>query len=461
MLTSRLDELAGILDAELCGPGDRTVAGGCTDSRRVGAGEVYFALPGERFDGHAFVTAAFEAGAGAAVVARERRAEIGAAGPLLWVDDPLKALAAWAAAHRRQSAVRVIGVTGSLGKTTTKDLLAAVLSRRYRVLANVASFNAEIGLPLTLLRLTAEHEVAVLEMAMRGAGQIRALAEIAAPEIGLITNIGVSHMELLGSQAAIAAAKAELIEALPPEGTAILPADDPFLPFLRERAPEAVTFGLSATADARVEPLPPGDGGARLRLHAPRWLAEPLEIELPLPGRHNALNAAAAALGGLLLGLSAEEIAAGLASAAVSPMRMQIHRRADGVVILDDAYNASSPAAMRAALETLAEERRGRRAIAVLGDMLELGELSPAAHREVGEVVAALPPDLLVTVGPRAAEIGAVAREAGLEAVIVCETVEAGLRALESRIQAGDLILVKGSRGMAMERLVQGLLACS
>ena len=463
MLDYRLKELTQILRAEVRGSyADLRITGVSTDSRGARAGELFFAVKGETFDGHDFVSAALEAGAVAAVVDRRRLNELSGTGPLLGVDDPQAALGAWGAHHRSRFSLRVIGVTGSLGKTTTKDLIAAVLSQRYETLANEASLNAEIGLPLTLLRLGSQHEAAVLEMAMRGKGQIRELAEMAQPELGVITNIGMSHMELLGSQQAIVEAKAELLEALPPEGVAFLPADDDFLPLLRERAPSAITFGFNSDADVRGELLPPAEGrlGARFRLHAKRWLDEPLEARIPLLGRHNVLNALAAAAVGLYMDVPSEALLAGLAAAATSAMRMEVHERADGSVILNDAYNASSPVAMQAALDVMVEQRGRRRAVAVLGDMLELGPASEEAHQQVGRATAAAAPDLLVTVGSRAAGIAQAARESGLsgDRIIACEDNNAALAELRRRLRPGDLLLVKGSRGMAMENLVRGLL---
>jgi UDP-N-acetylmuramoyl-tripeptide--D-alanyl-D-alanine ligase len=485
------DEIAHWVGGERLGR-ETVVTGASIHSQVTRPGDLFFALRGERSDGHLRVGEAFAAGAVAAVVNPDRLPPADRyRGTLIAVPDPLLALGQVGAAHRRRFQLRVVGVTGSLGKTTAKDLIAAVLAQRYRTLKSQGNMNTEIGVPLTLVQLAAEHEAAVVELAMRGRGQIRELARMAEPEIGVVTNIGLSHLELLGSQDAIAEAKAELLEELPPTGTAILNADDPYTEYLATRALRAVRYGFAPEADVRCEGLaraprvrgaadgagmsggipvdpPPGGGatapraecGAAFRWSAPAFGVEGAAAAIPVPGRHNVMNALAAIAVGLWLELTPEEIAEGLAGAEISAMRMELLRGPRGSLVLNDAYNASSPAAMLAALDVLATQAEGRRPVAVLGNMLELGPASSAAHREVGEAVARPGgPELLITVGSLAREIAVVAREHGMfaEQVIVCPDNHTALQALHARLEPEDVVLIKGSRGMAMEAIVWGL----
>jgi UDP-N-acetylmuramoyl-tripeptide--D-alanyl-D-alanine ligase len=431
----------------------------CTDTRQLVPGCLFVALKGERFDGHRFVARALAEGAAAAIIAQAQaeavRAEVAGAGTLLVVDDPLRALGDLAGWYRSRFAIPVVGVTGSVGKTSTKEMLAAILGRRAPVVCTQANHNNEIGLPLTLFALESQHTAAVVELAMRGRGQIAYLANIARPRVGVITNIGTSHLELLGSQEAIARAKGELLEALPPDGAAVLPAADPFLPLLRSLSSAPVTtFGFAgegspdvAVADLMVEPTE-----SRFTLQA---LGVSVSVRLPLPGRHNALNAAAAAAGALRAGATLADVAAGLEAARLPEMRMQVTRTASGITVLNDAYNAS-PASMAAALEHLAH-LPGARRLAVLGDMLELGDGSRAGHREVGRHAAGL--DLLIAVGERARDLADGAREAGMaaERVLTCDDAAAALALLRQVVQPGDAVLVKASRGMRLEIVSEGL----
>lgn len=438
----------------------------CTDSRRLLAGCVFVALKGERFDGHRFVAEALAKGAIAAIVEEGYVADIWgeltreAAVPpggfcLVVVPDTLKALGDLARWYRARFDVPIIGVTGSVGKTTTKEMVAAILAQRGPTLATPSNQNNEIGVPMALLGLERRHWAAVVEMAMRGAGQIAYLAQMARPQVGVITNIGSSHLEFLGSHEAIARAKGELLEALPADGAAILPAADPFLPLLRSLcvAP-VITFGLAgegkpdvAVTDLAVEPT-----ASRFCLE---MFGRRVPVRLPVPGRHNARNAAAAAAAAWQVGASAEEIAAGLETIRLPEMRMRVTTVPPGVTVLDDSYNAS-PQSMAAALEHL-HCLPGQRHLAVLGDMLELGSESEAGHRAVGRCAASL--DVLIAVGERARHIVAGAVEGGLspERAIWCGDVEAALAALRAELRPGDTVLVKASRGMGLERVVQGV----
>ncbi len=475
MIDYPVELIARVLDARLRRPGgssDQVVRRICTDTRQVQPGDLFFALSGERFDAHQFVGDAFARGAVAAVVRGERLpagSETG--GALIEVPDPLLALGQLATWHRNRFPVRIIAVTGSVGKTTTKDLIAGVLAQQYRTLKSPGNLNAEIGLPLTLFELNAQHEVAVVELAMRGPGQIRYLARIARPEIGVITNIGLSHMELLGSQDAIAEAKAELLDFLPVGGTAVLNADDGYYDFLKSRIPagaKLLSYGIDRGERQGVSGSYMGPGtrsddrkgqiGSRFAIRVAKGLSVRWSW-IPLLGRHNVRNALAAAAVGQALDVSPLRINRGLAEAEISGMRMATHRLNDSTMILDDAYNASSPEAVLAALEVL-KEVSGLRKIAVLGSMLELGPASEAAHRCVGEAVAGHDLAGLVTVGDRAEGIAAAARDAGFPAdrIEVCATNDEVLRRLAPHRKPGDVILIKGSRGVAMESIVRELL---
>lgn len=454
------------------GSGREEVRRAVVDSREVRAGDLFVAVPGARADGHDYVAAAFARGAAAALVSRppaEGAAAAGDAGApagsgpkgaLILVDDTVAALGRLAAHHRRRFPVEVVGVTGSVGKTTTKEMIAAVLAPRFRVLKSPGNYNTEIGLPLTLLGLRPEHRVAVLEMGMRGEGQIRHLAALAAPRLGVLTVIAETHVELLGSVEAVARAKRELIEALPPDGVAVLNADDPH----QRRMPAATAarvlwYGLGAGAQVTAADVrPQGAAGTAFRLRAPGIAPGEVPVSLPLPGRHHVLDALAAAAAGLALGVSLEEAALGLGAVSLPDKRSRLIRTG-GLTLIDDTYNAS-PASVKAALATLEEIAGGRR-VAVLGDMLELGERAEAGHREVGRAAAARGVDLLVTVGDLSRHVREGALEAGLPAERARHYAgrEAAAAWLREALRPGDTVLVKGSRGMRMEEVVEALAA--
>ena len=424
------------------------------DSRTAAPGDLFVALAGEHHDGHQFIAEALRRGA-TGVLAREWPRDVPEEArkvvTLVQVENPLAALQALATARRTRLGLKVIGVTGSVGKTSTKEAIAGVLGQRFRVLKSTGNLNTEVGVPLALLDLTEEHQRAVLELAMYDLGEIAALCRIAQPSIGVVTNIGPTHLERLGSMERITDAKAELVESLPPGGTAILNADDPRVAGLgRRTSARCVTYGTSPHADCRAEDIAShGLQGISFRL---TWGNDQRRVTAPLLGRHNVYTALAAASVGLVEGLSLEEVAAGLETLD-GANRIQLRRTTQGATVLDDTYNAS-PASMKAALELLAEIP-GRR-IAVLGDMLELGSYEEAGHREVGRLAAAAV-DHLYTIGPRAALIAAAAREHGLASACHLPSKEEAIRALHPQLKEGVVVLVKGSRGMALEELVQQL----
>jgi len=451
--------------------GMQSITGGVVDSRQAYPGCIFVALPGENHDGHEFVAHAFEKGASLALIQRElgggeATIDLRAGNPvseslefaapaMVLVDDSLLALQQIARFWRRKLSLRVIGVTGSVGKSTTKELIAEVLSQRFRTLKNQGNLNNEIGLPLTMLSLDESHQRAVLEMGFYVPGEIALLCDLALPEVGVITNIGTVHAERAGSQAEIARGKAELVQALPdaPQGVAILNYDDPWVKEMAGMTNARVFFyGLDPEADLwadHIEGL--GLDGIRFRLH---YHKEVLHLRAPLIGRHSVHNVLRATAVGLVEGLTWQEIVEGLRSGKAQLRLVTAHTPA-GALILDDTYNAT-PESMLAALNLL-DELQGRK-IAVLGDMLELGQYERQGHEMVG-VRAAQVVDMLITVGERAQMISAAARQAGLSAlaIVELEDVPQAITHLDGHLNAGDVVLIKGSHGMQMDRIVSVL----
>ena len=449
-----LDMVAEATQGEISGgPAPRVFQGICTDTRMLTPGALFVALKGERFDGHDFVAEAFRRGAGAAIVSQR----VPGCGPLVLVRDTLGALGKLAARHRKLMPAKVIAVTGSIGKTTTKEMIWAILSQGWPTGRTPGNYNNEVGVPLALLELEGWHRAAVVELAMRGRGQIAYLAQMAQPEIGVVTNVGVSHLELLGSREAIAEAKAELVEAVPDNGTVVLNADADFFEFLSSRSrAQVVSFGRNPSAAVRAKRVEVTAEGRVRFLLCGRWGEQ--ELSLPAAGRHQALNAAAAAAAAMAVGARPEWIAAGLAAFEGAEMRSRVARAPGGFTVIDDCYNAA-PESMRVALELLAD-LPGERKWAVLGDMKELGPMGAEWHREVGELAARVGLAGLITVGELGGQIAAGARAALAEAeVIEAADNEAAAAATVERIRPGDVVLVKGSRAMKMEEIVGLLLA--
>lgn len=462
-------------------------SGVSTDTRYETEGSLFFALRGENADGHDYVRAAFDVGARAAVVARLLP---GAGGPQLVVPDTLQALGDLAAAYRRRFSLPVVGVTGSVGKTSTREMTAAALRARLHVLTSLRNFNNEIGVPQTCFALDRSHQAAVLEMGMRGLGQIDRLAQIAQPTLGVITNIGYAHLELLGSQRRIAEAKSELLVRLPPGGVAVLPQvpvhrllddaaeaerrgayaqESDCLGYLLSRVPSGcriLTFygGESEQAyreaSVAIRPLRVG-AGSGMEAQA-RFGTQERLCRLQAAGESVAPNAAAALAVALALSVPPEEALAALEEWKGAGGRMTVRSGPDGITVLDDCYNAG-PESMAAALASLSRWPEGSR-VAVLGDMKELGDFALEAHRFVGRRAAAAGIRVLLTAGALAAEIAEeAARQAGGRGeespqIVRCETAEEAAQAVAALVRPHDTVLVKGSRAMTMEQIVTALL---
>ncbi len=435
-----------------------------TDSRAIKRGDLFVALQGERFDGHEFVPAVLAKGAIGAIVHDHYRLPPGqkALGPsapfLLGVQDPLFAYQQLATHHRSRFAMPVVAVTGSNGKTTTKDMIAVVLAQRWSTLKTEGNHNNRIGVPHTLFRLTPRHQAAVIEMGVDAQGQTTRLCEIVRPTVGVITNIGPDHLEFFGSMEGSAQAKAELLDALPTEGTAILNADDPYFDYLAARARcRVVSFGLSQKADVRATQVRSNSKtGTAFYLLLPGKIRH-TSVTIRAHGSHNVTNALAAAAVGYALNLSGAAIAQGLAKFRPAAMRSQVLAH-HGVHIISDCYNAN-PSSMKAAIEMLAQWTPARDRVAVLGDMLELGADSRAMHREIGELLVTKQISRLIACGSLGGDIAEGARKAGMPESLIVEVPDAAAAAelVRTIIRQGDVVLVKGSRGMRMEQVVQGL----
>lgn len=457
----RAADLVVATGGELIFDAGRAIRGGAVDSRAVEPGNLFVALPGERTDGHRFLEAAVAAGAAALLVSRRLDAdELRALGnvTVVRVPDALLGLQAIGAAWRLRFDPLVVGITGSVAKTSTKDATAAVLAAMLPTLKSEGNANNEVGLPLTLLRLRPQHRAAVLEMGMYVGGEIATLARLGRPEIGVVTSVAPVHQERAGSLAAIENAKAELVEALPPDGSAVLNADDDRVRTFGSRTRASVVrYGFASDAEVTAERVVNrGVAGMTFEVVARAPRRTRFAVEIAALGRHSVQNALAAAAVGLLAGLPDEAIAAGLATgwAAESAHRGAIVE-APGLTILDDSYNASPPAVI-AALDVLAS-LPGRR-VAVLGEMLELGDAHAAGHRRVGDAAGRSVAELVV-VGPGAAGIAEGARAAGLASAHIHQVADraAAIELLAAVLRPGDVVLVKASRAAALEAVVDAL----
>jgi UDP-N-acetylmuramoyl-tripeptide--D-alanyl-D-alanine ligase len=420
------------------------------DSRTLHPGELFFAVKGDRFDGHDFVLPALERGAVAAVVRKDQIARYPVKTRLLAADDTLAALQTLATAVRRLWAKPLIGVTGSAGKTTTKEAIAHVLASRFRVLKSEGNFNNHFGLPLMLLKLEPEHDVAVIEMGMSHAGEIAALARIAQPEMGVVTGVAPVHLEFFHSVAEIARAKYELIESLPAHGTAILNVDDEYVSqFGRNFKGKAVFYGLSTAADVRAENIQVEDvNGSRFDVVVNGYREKAM---LPLVGRHNVYNALAAVAVGLERGLSPSEAVGALATIAPGDKRGQVVKLGN-ITVINDCYN-SNPKALDAMVDALAAMPAARR-IVVAGEMLELGPAGEELHRKAGEHMAEKKMDQLLGVRGLARPMVEAARQSGVPAEFM-ETPEAAGEWLAREAREGDMVLLKASRGVKLEKALE------
>jgi UDP-N-acetylmuramoyl-tripeptide--D-alanyl-D-alanine ligase len=446
-----LSQIAQLAGASLSsGDGTVVINKVSTDSRTIKPGELFVALRGENFEGHDFVEAAAKAGAEGALVDFNWTGNVPTNFALLRATDTLQAYQTLAANYRRSLALKVLAITGSNGKTSTKDFAASVLARRFRVSKTEGNFNNHVGLPRTILEATSDHEVAVWEIGMNHPGEIAALSKIARPDAAIITNIGVAHIEFMGSREAIAMEKGALAEAVEPQGTVILNADDPFSKGIAARSgAKVVLAGTTGGAVQAIEIRQSADGSEFTIVEG----AHRCRAQLPVAGSHMVQNALLAVAAGRAFGLSIEECAAGLAAAPLTKARLQI-KEIGGVQFLDDSYNAN-PDSMKAALRTLVElDTEGKR-IAVLGEMRELGSESERGHREVGETAATLGVNQLITIGDVAELIAEGARTAGLDKVSSTRSTTEAARLLGEIAEPGDLVLIKGSRAARTEEVIQ------
>ncbi|MDP4126576.1 MAG: UDP-N-acetylmuramoyl-tripeptide--D-alanyl-D-alanine ligase [Bacillota bacterium] len=460
-----VEEVARIARGRIIGNSDLEVQGCVIDSRQAKGGEMFFALPGEQVDGHNYIEAAWKKGTILAVAeeARFKGTKTPFSVPedkaLLLVESVFTTLQELAKAWRLELGAKVVGVTGSNGKTTTKDMIAAVLSRRFRVYRNKENHNNELGLPLTVLNAPPGTEILVLEMGMRGLGEIRALCEIAKPDFGVITNIGTTHLELLQTQERIAQAKWELVEALPEDGIAIINAEDSWSVEKSRNDQHPIRFyGFEG------EFIQPQITGTQLRPWGAlgttfdvNFQGEESTANLPLPGRHNVLDALAALALGTVFGVSLNDGCLGLRELELSKMRLEIREGVSGATLISDVYNAN-PVSMQASLQVLKERAGEHKTLAILGEMYELGTSAESGHREVGRTLAKLGISELITVGKLAEEIACGARSAGYSEdhiKVTATRAEAVTKALNFLALSGPevWVLIKGSRGMKMEEI--------
>jgi len=442
------------------GAGGTLVKNVCTDSRQARPGDIYFALRGEHHDGHDFIDDVAAKGVAAVVVDKagssrwdDRTPPRGV--PAIVVNDTRAALGKLAAAYRRDFQLPIVCVGGSNGKTTTKELIGSVLSKKFSTVWSEASFNNDIGVPLTLLRIGTGHQAAVLEVGTNHPGELAPLVKMARPDLGVITNIGREHLEFFGDVAGVAQEEGALAEGLPAGGTLFVNGDNDWTPALVRRSKaKVVRIGFGEHNDWRAEKVRLDKNGATFRMKAPK---EEFcgEYRVNLLGRHQVVNALFAAAVSEELGLGCPALRDGLADCKPPKMRLQFWE-ANGVRVLDDAYNANADSTI-AALETLCDLPLQGRRVAVLGDMEELGVHSAAGHAEVGRRAAELKIGQLFAVGRMASVIGKAARDAGLTRVIEFENVESATKAIKNFLKAGDVVLLKASRASRLERIAETL----
>ena len=451
MNPTTLEQIAQFAGAKLeSGDRDISVDKISTDSRTVKRGELFVALRGENFDGHEFVGVAAQAGAAGAIVDLGWKGKVPENFAVLRGEDTLRAYQDLAANYRKSLQLKVLAITGSNGKTSTKDFAAAVLGRRFRVTKTEGNFNNHVGLPRTILEATSSDQIAVWEIGMNHPGEVAALAQIAAPDAAIITNIGIAHIEFMGSRDAIAKEKGMLADAIGPGGWVILNADDPFSADMASRTRARVIFAGTTGGTVCAGEITQSANGSDFTILEG---AHRCRAQLPVPGLHMSQNALLAVAAGRAFGLSLEECAAGLAAAPLSKARLQI-KQIHGVQFIDDSYNAN-PDSMKAALRTLVELDADGKRIAVLGEMRELGAESERGHREVGEEAATLGIDQLIAIGEMGEIITRAAQKAGLKKCLAVGSTSEAAETLDAIATPGDLVLVKGSRSARMERVLE------
>ena len=432
--------------------GDQTVVVNkvSTDSRTLKSSELFVALRGENFDGHNFVESAAQIGAAGAIVESTWNGEIPKNFALIRAKDTLQAYQDLAANYRKSLTLKVVAITGSNGKTSTKDFTAAVLAHRFRVTKTEGNFNNHVGLPRTILEATSADEIGVWEIGMNHPGEIATLAKVAAPDVAIITNIGVAHIEFMGSREKIAEEKAALAEAVGADGAIILNADDLFTKTIASRARRKVILAGTNSGSIQAAEITQSGTGADFTILEG---AHRCRAQLSVPGLHMVQNALLAVAAGRAFGLSLEECAAELAAAPLTRARSQI-KDIGGVQFLDDSYNAN-PDSMKAALRTLVELDADGKRIAVLGEMRELGDQSERGHREVGETAAVLKIDQLIAIGDIAAAIADAAGQAGLRKTTIVKSTSEAAEVLGEIAAPGDLVLIKGSRAARTEEVIE------
>ncbi|MFN2622297.1 MAG: UDP-N-acetylmuramoyl-tripeptide--D-alanyl-D-alanine ligase [Chthoniobacterales bacterium] len=451
METLTLAQVAALAGGSISsGDRDAAVSRVSTDSRTLQAGDLFVPLRGENFDGHKFIQQAAERGAVGAMVEEKWNGKAPENFALIRVADTLVGYQTLAANYRTSLPLKVIAITGSNGKTSTKDFVAAVLARKFRVTKTAGNFNNHVGLPQTMLAAKRDDEIAVWEIGMNHPGEIAALAKLATPEVAIITNIGLAHIEFMGTREAIAEEKGALAEALAANGTLILNADDPFTESISKRTRAKIVLAGIENGSVRAVDITQSATGSEFTILEG---AHRCRAQLPVPGIHMVQNAMLAVAAGRVFNMSLEECAVGLASTPLTKARLQIKEIA-GIQFIDDSYNAN-PDSMKAALRTLVELDSDGRRIAVLGEMGELGAESEPGHRDVGEAAAALRIDELIAVGPIGATIARAAEKAGLKNTVAVNSQEEAAELLEKNAVPGDLVLIKGSRAARMERVLE------
>lgn len=449
MLPMTVSEIAQAVGGELTGTpisGETAITNVVIDSRDIPANALFVPILGDRFDGHDFIPTARKNGAVCVLSSRPLND-----GPYILVDDTLAALQAIASHYRDKFTIPVIGITGSVGKTSTKEMLYSVLSTQLCTLKTLGSFNNQTGVPLTLFRLEPTHQVAIIEMGTNHFGEIETLSKIVKPTVCLFTNIGVAHIEFFGSREGILQGKTEMLHGMQPGGHVIVNGDDDLLVTI----PDALCYGFSETCDVRATDI--RDLGLRGSLFSVTYQNRRVRVRVPAPGLHSIRNALAAIATGLTLGLSLEALAAGVESYTPPTGRMDI-RFTDRMTVIDDTYNAN-PTSVEASIDAMSGAT-GRR-VCILGDMLELGEQSPAYHAEVGRYAIEHQIDLLLCVGPESRHTYEAAIALSPKSALYFETQQAMLEQLDDLLCSGDTVLVKASRGMHLENTVKQLLSSS